>query len=904
MANFDVKGYLTLVGQGEDAFGAVGTIFGVPKCMMELGRGVLSLLPTETLFGVLGEMENGQAMADSVVKGIMSQVRNIFGIIEWDSEDGTIKFVSNSSKMGYESNSASVLRGLTSFVNAIAGIGAGLYANYLAVEDQINQIEDCIKQFKNFLKGKEGNTASQVSNLDPVAYDNYINDQYMLEMQALKQAIDAYNAFTNQIAQIQEIITNRADGSEEEPKFVCEAYSYLSGTGLASNCVAPPPEPEIFRLIYGPPKSYQGQFVLSKDGIYYDSQSSGIIPALTYIIDKSSKTKRGERWKFMQDPNEGGRGDAFSTNDLELYVNTLLDPAIIDDSSFLKQYYDKDGFLQELINNKNKRIYDISAQINELEIDSAPESVIFNQRQSLLSENSTLQQKINKRKKQIELAVKLPGTYSLEKYFKPGDIPINDFSYLAGINLALSLQKQKQLSFSQVEVDGIVSPLQLSTTYVVSKGSERIASVEHLILSELSDGAIIYDGSSVSSTNSVILQAESFITTDSLIAMYNFLETNLEAPSSTLFSLRNAASITDKNYAQLVANSTDDVFKVGLGVPYFAGITKHSTSNPTQVSALGSYAKLPRIKEFNDLLYSKNGATIDFWVHMPKLMCVSGGYNDGPVSSLFRLVLSNENTGYEGTPTGASEAFTNDWGTKAVRGFMMGFTRDVRITESQPASISNNPVSSASFFIAPTQSLSLSSIGFINRSNFDGTICDGANKYHSMIQRINQVSNGVSLSSCQNEFCHIAVSFNRDEDLIKFYLDGKRITTSSMSFVFGTPKYQMPNIPTFKKDNSFQYSSTTINSSAPGSLKLGPKLDKYFTPWIIGGGYTDGMYQYGNFMGGQYGGIKSGLNGHLGSLKFYSKALSDGEIFENYRAHQGFFKNIDTSLLNGPACLD
>jgi hypothetical protein len=160
------------------------------------------------------------------------------------------------------------------------------------------------------------------------------------------------------------------------------------------------------------------------------------------------------------------------------------------------------------------------------------------------------------------------------------------------------------------------------------------------------------------------------------------------------------------------------------------------------------------------------------------------------------------------------------------------------------------------------------------------------------------------LSSCENKFCHVAVTFDRSEDLIKFYLDGRAITTSSMSHVFGIPKYTMPNLPTFKKANSFKYVTSALNSTAPASLKAGPSLDRYFTPWIVGGGYTDGMYQYGNFMGGSYGGIKSGLNGYLGSLKFYSKALTDKDVFENYRAQKGFFENIDTAPLVVTPCVD
>jgi len=45
-------------------------------------------------------------------------------------------------------------------------------------------------------------------------------------------------------------------------------------------------------------------------------------------------------------------------------------------------------------------------------------------------------------------------------------------------------------------------------------------------------------------------------------------------------------------------------------------------------------------------------------------------------------------------------------------------------------------------------------------------------------------------------------------------------------------------------------------------------------------------------MGGDRGGIVSGLRGHIGSLKFYSRPLDTGEVKKNYDAQKGFFKNI------------
>jgi len=76
----------------------------------------------------------------------------------------------------------------------------------------------------------------------------------------------------------------------------------------------------------------------------------------------------------------------------------------------------------------------------------------------------------------------------------------------------------------------------------------------------------------------------------------------------------------------------------------------------------------------------------------------------------------------------------------------------------------------------------------------------------------------------------------------------------------------------------------------------GPSLGTYFTPWILGGGYTDGM-STGNFMGGSFGGIISGLKGYLGGIKFYSRPLTEQEVLNNFDVSKDFFKNVDVPNL-------
>ena len=59
-------------------------------------------------------------------------------------------------------------------------------------------------------------------------------------------------------------------------------------------------------------------------------------------------------------------------------------------------------------------------------------------------------------------------------------------------------------------------------------------------------------------------------------------------------------------------------------------------------------------------------------------------------------------------------------------------------------------------------------------------------------------------------------------------------------------------------------------------------------------GYIPNLDTGMNFMGGQWGGKKSGLYGFLGSLKLYNRAITLEEVTANYTGQRGFFENIKT----------
>ena len=149
------------------------------------------------------------------------------------------------------------------------------------------------------------------------------------------------------------------------------------------------------------------------------------------------------------------------------------------------------------------------------------------------------------------------------------------------------------------------------------------------------------------------------------------------------------------------------------------------------------------------------------------------------------------------------------------------------------------------------------------------------------------------LLSGTNQFILASLVVEPVKDKISLYVNGDLLTTSSLESSYGRDKYNTPSVPSFKKATSFSYSGTNVGTSATAEITEGPRLGSYFTPTLLGGGYTDGIAGTG-FMGNETFGAISGLRGYLGSVKFYDRALTDGEVETNYNAQKEVFENIST----------
>lgn len=872
MPKFDIETFSKVTNQGGNVATALGTSYGVPSCIMNLGNELLNLLPSNLLGGVRSATAVGRGNADAVVKALSIKLRQLTGIIEFDTEDGIFRFVSNSSKLGNDNNN--LLSDIVGFTQSAAAFGAQLYSNYQSTQAQIESLKECFDTFEEYLKFTGGESANERANLSQTQFNDLIASEYAVEMQQAQGAQEFIDQADDLTARIDAVLVSRLLDPSLEPTRT-EEEEIIE---------------EIFRLDAGPPKAKQGKFVLSVDGLYFDSQTEGLQPALVEIERRKELQQDDSIWKLDHDPNLGGRGVPTSIESFNSYFNTILDPRIIDDSSFLKDYYEQDNLLQNLIGQRNRKVFDVSSNIQSLTDTGGSEAIISNLRQVMISESSHFMEKINKRKKQVELAVKMPNIYGRGQVYPPGKVPVNDFSYLAGINFLMDIEKQRSFILDQADVDGVVLPLETKFTQQIETSNPVV--LNHLLLANIPDGVTISDAPASSAPSISITDS---VSEDSLIVLYNYLTAKTSDTSGIDFNLYNSSEKGVTYNGQLVGE-VSAIFDQGLGIAYLEGVAMPSATNQSTMERVGSYAKLPERIELQDLLYKRSGATFETWVHVPALDGANFGFNSGvDVSGLYRLILANENVGIVDNVSAQSDILNMslESGSTVARGLIFGFTRDRRFTQNElPSNLEiDNQTDNLRLVLAPTQSYDSSSAGFL--ANLDDA-CLGTSSWRGMSIDVLETINGMCLSSVGQEFVQLSVTFSPNTDEVSMYMDGTILATSSYTSVFGvTSNKQTPSIPSILPDNSFEYNSTDINVDSSDDVKAGPKLDEYFTPWILGGGYTDGNPN-GGFMGGEYGGKISGLKGYLGCTKFYSKPLAQSEIVNNYKATKTFFKNIST----------
>lgn len=762
------------------------------------------------------------------------------------------------------------------------------------------------------VSSKLGDISTPVLN-DILVREEALKAQRARILSTISMLEDEIVQLTSLISRIENIIDSRISGEIEEPRYEVSGVSSdisdflkLQIQAVASVAQAEIISDPLFDLEFGPPISKSGQFVLSRDGLYYDSRGGGL-PEVIGIIEMASK------WKLDYAPNLGGKGKKFTEKDLLSITDTVFDIDEINDSVQMREIYDHDLVLQNIERDKAKVVYDLSGQVAKALADgeSADGAIVTNLRQSMLAIVDSINQKIRKRKKQVEIAIFFGGYgYKDQRFYNNANqeevkyIPVNDFSYLRGLANSPGLEKQKKLLLNAGDVKDVILPIQPK---FLTTPTNAIFSVDEL---KTSFGAIQdfihIEGFDIEDVKPFIKSISEGLASDLLVG-FNFITPKIEDPSSIFYYQDNFAAGHKKLDCKIIADSITTVFKNGLGIPYFYGVTGNSPVDIYGNSNRYSYAVLDntRSSEVQDIFYKANGVTFDFWAHAPLLSnpgAVAPEYQPMFTSGhLYRLFFGNENSG-DALQTAYNPNVKSQYNENKVMGMICGL-RNATMLTGTPTNLTN--YSEMEFIFAPT--VGTNNSGLDSNPQWGDSIMilnRGTSASTGLTDNYEFKVSSTSINKIRDEFIHLALRINFLEGSVDLFADGAKLATSAIENVFGVTK---PKLPTF-----FTPSSNTMSSLHYAASSQGPPLaGQLFTPLVIGGGYSDlaltgflganlDTYTYEGGPTKQHpiwsnsGFIqRSGLNGFIGSFKIYSRALTDKEIEGNYKVQKQFFKTID-----------
>ena len=974
---------------------ALGCQYGVPTCVLNFTKAALGAFPSPALNTLREGISEGVSSAEDDIKAFTMALFLDSGIISYDTNLGKFVFrsISNSGALGGDLlQSAENMKGF----GKILGYGAEAYLIANSISDQIEDIKECVDKFSSFLglqKGVSANAHDLVgfTSIDPITGQpveykapppalEAASQLYEEKRESLENAAGFVEKCNQQLVLIREVMKERYDDPETNPEPVFDAKlvnddptspwfgrtleDVLDGRttyNLSDSLEVDDPFDGRPEIIYAegqkPPIARKGLFLYSQNGVYYDLHAGGLnipddcpesIVSAVYFDERGDPYSPNEipdaavKWMLDYNPNLGGKGTYIDLNTFNEYANTIFDISKVNNSINLQGYYEEDHFLQVLLDQRNREIYDLSSYVGQMLGGAYTEdsAEVTNARETIYSKIAAHDSKVNRRKKQIEVVVALTPDGLVPA---PGHIPINDLTSLDGSKIGIAKGTQEDIMFSPGEVSGIVMPLCPNFTNVeISK--EKFSFLDMMVPS-VGIGQIITSDPDVNSTSGTTLGLQDAIIKEGLVSVYNFLDADIVIPSSKKYlSINCSVSSVSEKPAQLVASSIDSLFPSGIGIPYFRGVCNlfsGTDGNPKAIHYSDNeeylhsayhpygYATLKNgFDEVDSLFYKRSGVSFETWLHVPDLGTEDGAgwAADSTTSSLTRVALGCENRGgIAANATGGLVVPPDHYGT-SVRGLLVGFSRDRRLTRDLDPT--NNPADNliadgVSFGIFPTQSYNTSTVSFLTKTGFLEDCEEGrahsAEGYFGTRVDVNTSVSGVKFGDVSSSFMLATITVDYAKDEVNIFLNGNKMATSSVFDTFGTK--EPPRIPSKLDASSFRYD--VAHEELPATTprfppnRVGQKDFWYWngpnvfdrhrlevTPYILGGGYTDGMHSRGtewyqegtnigmNFMGGAFGGKKSGLHGYMGSVKFYSRPLTETEIQTNYKAQTGFFGNI------------
>lgn len=873
---------------------------------------------------------------------------------------------------------------------------AAMQSDLQETQETLNQVNDVISKRAS---GELPNPSLNVAELDE-ALEEVLNQleqsgQFSQEqLQSLRAIATASNE--ERLANYERFVVNNIALPFSENKARLDILK-ARALGIEADSSAVP----IFDTVYGPPVSTEGKFILSQDGIYYDSRT-GSIPFITARqIDSLS-------WQLRYESNRGGRGQEFTQDSTLRFADTILSDDYENETPKVFSFYEYDPILHSLETDRDLQIRDVKNKVQDLIASGySPDSaVIKNYEESYGSVAYTYDRKIKKRKKQLQVAALFgpfgvtiagdprgeglfyreytkqqpliealsgdqkvqrisfsEGTQSSSIEFIP-NIPVNDFSYLKDVGLVPEIESQKQAMLHSSDLDDTTAPIVPvfleqgpGATY---EGIPELAvppygATDWITTSGDTDSlnASGHASSLVLGTVPYLRTLDDGIVTDSLVVCYNFLESDATTtPETEVFGVRNYAPNGYPLNAKMVGDASS-IFISGISIPYLTGsLYRPGDKYGIRYSYLpkGSYVRLPNnyrenrsylgSQPIDDLMYNKDGWTMEFWAYTPNL------YDGMTTDHRYKLVAANENCGDPVTRSLSTSVYVTAATENGQDGYPRRFRTKGMIVGFRDKGEPGTDVSAGlEFVVLPTVAQNDpkwgKSVAIAESVSGDGTSPSCRTELGFKIPASATTESGYSISSASTQFTHYGIVCDIASDSISLYVNGEFMLSANTSTSFDTKPGMPLQIPSRIGEGHFHEHRGVFGEKLyDGNLPEQP----IFTPWILGGGFTDGIQDspqslldttVPGFLGtntnssyfqndqldvsggpvGQHsvlggagvataglGGYersgsnyllaRSGLDGHLGSFKMYAKPLSKLEVQKNYKAQSPFFGGI------------
>jgi hypothetical protein len=189
MVYFDLQTAAKVFGEGASPVDSLATAFGVPQCLLDIGKSAaLALLPSNAVLGISEKIQQGRDRASSHIASIKKKILQQNGIFEIDTENGTFRFTSDFSRNGSDKDAFSLGKEVGAIADAVGyatQFGTELYANYLGAAQVVNGVIDCVNTYKQFLDLQKGPSALKAKQLDP----NYVETQYAVEIAEVQSSL-------------------------------------------------------------------------------------------------------------------------------------------------------------------------------------------------------------------------------------------------------------------------------------------------------------------------------------------------------------------------------------------------------------------------------------------------------------------------------------------------------------------------------------------------------------------------------------------------------------------------------------------------------------------------------------------------------------------------------------------